>query len=240
MERINDYNTSYLKRSTLIHSEKVSDNSAAELMLFKILSDYRIREDREMFDADPEIIIEAMKKVAAHFNINKKRVNETKVVEKFVKVDKSYVSKSKKINIFCLRCGYHSYDRSYNVRKHLKNKKTCKVKYLNVSQKNILNNYEKCCILFVSKVKLKDEFPDYIKQLYEKIDPNTLNTCDQCGKILKCAKNMYRHKREHCPNRPGLKPSVEDKLAALQSQVNELMKSQNISTDMIPNEITGQ
>lgn len=135
--------------------------------------------------------------------------------------------------MFCLRCGYTSPGRSHNVKKHLNNKRDCAVKYLDISRSKILKNYEKCCVIFVTKVKYDKNMPQYIKDLYNAIDTSKLTICDQCGAKLKCEKNLYRHKKLHCSERNN----IDSKVKELERQI-ELLQSSLISSQSSQNNIT--
>ena len=95
------------------------------------------------------------------------------------------------INLYmrvCFRCGY-DFNKVYNFNKHLKKVNKCKIKYIKISRKKILNDYD----------NLYNKYYDKLVELKKNhIDDNIIK-CIKCGKIFKHRSNCNVHMKKHCP-----------------------------------------
>lgn len=97
--RKSQYTTSYLKPCEYkLVSKEFLDNTIAEQVLFKTLSEYRIQTDREFFNCDLNKINDAFKKVEDFFVIND---SKDKLVKNFFE---SYDYNNKVFNSNRIRC----------------------------------------------------------------------------------------------------------------------------------------
>lgn len=69
-KRLKGYTTSYIDPVEIIHTEKVIDLSKAEQTLFVLLSQHRIKQNREFFSVKQDVIVDAMQKTARLINGN--------------------------------------------------------------------------------------------------------------------------------------------------------------------------
>lgn len=88
---------------------------------------------------------------------------------------KKYIINKGDISKVCYRCGKIF----VNVKGHLRKKKECEAKYLNVERNLLLNNYD----------KYKNRFKNlFIGEKY----------CTICNKYFKYSTSLYRHKKKYC------------------------------------------
>lgn len=88
----------------------------------------------------------------------------------------------------CLRCS-HEFNRSSNFYKHLKKENKCEAKYLNISRKDLLNDYNttynKCYNQYLT---CKENYIEKIKEII----------CEKCNKKFSRKCNYYTHQKKYC------------------------------------------
>ena len=101
---------------------------------------------------------------------------------------------------YCLRCG-KSFERKYNFDRHLKRKKKCKVKILDISYEDMKSNYDE--LFEIAKTIDLDKCFEKKLTLIElnKINKKNIYKCKYCDKEFKHSNNLYRHQKHRCKKR---------------------------------------
>ena len=93
---------------------------------------------------------------------------------------------------YCFRCGKETKTKS-NLNSHLRNRKQCLIKFMDISRDDIINNYNDYLNKFIS---LYPNNPNVsgssIQKRIEKI------VCEYCQRSFTHKNNYYRHKKERC------------------------------------------
>lgn len=142
-----------------LHQEEVIHDVDAEDLLFEMLAEFRVRPDREFFKIELPYIKRVMASVKEEINSQEYHNKTTKPKNKVKPVNKIH---NKGVR-YCLRCG-KIYPKKSHWLGHLRRKKPCTLKYLDISGKNIVANY----------YDLLEEFFELVE------DRKKIHRCDKC------------------------------------------------------------
>jgi len=114
-----------------LHKEEVVHDVDAEKMLFEMLTEFRVRDDREFFQIELPYVKRVMRSVSNEINTREYQYKrERKIIKKKVINTKNKIKLEKTVNVdivghHCFRCGYNS-KRKDLWRRHLTKKKFVK------------------------------------------------------------------------------------------------------------------
>jgi hypothetical protein len=135
---------------------------------------------------------------------------------------------------YCFRCGKES-NTKCNLNKHLRNKKECCIKYLDIPREDIINHYtsyEKDFFI------IKNNIQNYQQYIFDSV------TCEFCDKEFMYKTSCDRHKKYHCDKKKEtdeksklideflntkynlLKIEYEEKLDKTKDEISEKMEKE--------------
>lgn len=108
----------------------------------------------------------------------------------------------------CPRCG-REFSRKDNLIRHLKKKKECETKYINIDRQSIIQDYNKYHNVYLSSQNKSQNMKKINDMGYE---------CEHCNKTFTKKNNYYRHKKNYCKV-----IKTNDNMKRVKEDYNELM-----------------